>query len=243
MYFSDRRSVLPVTGTAAENETAYSMRVQALAKLARLSYAMITSGMLNIVAGIVILVSLNGSHMEFPLTSGAPIWSGVYMAVLGVVGITISQTSVNLKHDINRELKCRIGLFYGLSTGALSACGLSAGYTGGGITICAGEECAKNGSSIILIISSISIAISTVMFAFAVCGMVFFFRYRNFFQMYSSAYRNTLLQRKLENLESRVNQASEGQSYGGIQSGKTGQENGGYPTWNTPPPPAYSEKA
>ncbi|XP_033760136.1 uncharacterized protein LOC117342193 isoform X1 [Pecten maximus] len=240
MYCSGQSNLLPSSPTDAENDKVYQRRVQALSNMARLSYGMAVLGTINAVLGIVIIVSLDESHRVFPLTSGASIWSGVYMIVVGTVGIMTSRTSENLKQDIRRDLKCKFGLFYGLSVGSLSICGISAGYNGGGLSWCATQGCSENGSSLVLVLSCVGMALSVVLFGCGICGMVFFFRYRNIFQMYTPAYRAMLIEKKVENLQSQLNQTGGDQNYGGVQSGFG---NGGYTNWSSPPPPAYSEKA
>ncbi|OWF52192.1 uncharacterized protein LOC110448082 [Mizuhopecten yessoensis] len=239
MSLSVRSSLAPITGTVAENEKAYPLRVQALANMARLSYVLLAMGPVCVAAGITILVYLD--NVDFPISSGAQIWSGAVMTVMGAVGIITSRTSENLKHDIQFNLKCKIGLFYGFSVSSLSICGLATGYTGTGIGLCVNQVCAKDGSPVVIILLSVSLVFIVGMFVCGICGMVFFFWYRNAFQMYSPGYRAKLMQQQLNGLQNQLNQQQGVTNYGGIQYG--GQENGGYTNWNAPPPPTYSEKA
>ncbi|XP_069104697.1 uncharacterized protein [Argopecten irradians] len=240
MISSGPRDILSYSGTTAENERAYPIRVQALTKMAYLSCAMAALGVTNTVLGIVIVVSLD-SDADFPLTSGASIWCGVYMVLTGLLGIFTSRTHGNLKQNILGDFKCKLGLFYGMSVGAMSICGISTGYNGGGLSLCVTQDCSVNDSQTVIVCLSAAIGVSVALLLCGICGMVFFFWYRNAFQMYSAAYRAMLVERQVENLQRRLAQAESGNApptYGGVQ---TGQVNGGYTNWNKPPP-AYSEK-
>ncbi|XP_062583926.1 uncharacterized protein LOC134245669, partial [Saccostrea cucullata] len=75
---------------------AVQKRTRALTRLRILCIASILVSFCNIPVGIVILT--NRGDMEFPLTSGAPIWSGALVLVCSIHGLKVSRMEVEYEH-------------------------------------------------------------------------------------------------------------------------------------------------